>query len=125
MFLNISDVGKNKVFGLDCEMCYTTNGFEAIKISVVDYAGNLVYDSHIKPSAPITDMNTEFHGIQSKDLENKDLPNLAKVQQKLQSLIGCDTILCGHSLDSDLKVLKIIHEKIVDTSAIYPHPGPS
>lgn len=31
------------------------------------------------------------------------------------------TILIGHSLDSDLKALKLIHETVVDTSVLYPH----
>lgn len=31
------------------------------------------------------------------------------------------TILIGHSLDSDLKALKLIHNTVVDTSVLYPH----
>lgn len=31
------------------------------------------------------------------------------------------TILVGHSLDSDLKALKIIHDTVVDTSVLFPH----
>lgn len=36
-----------------------------------------------------------------------------------------ETILIGHSLDSDLTAIKLAHPSIVDTSIIYPHPrGP-
>lgn len=31
------------------------------------------------------------------------------------------TILIGHSLDSDMKALKLIHDVYVDTSVLYPH----
>jgi RNA exonuclease 1 len=31
-------------------------------------------------------------------------------------------ICTGHSLDSDLKAMKISHMKCVDTSVIFPHP---
>lgn len=29
--------------------------------------------------------------------------------------------MIGHSLESDLKALRIIHNKVVDTSVIFPH----
>lgn len=32
-----------------------------------------------------------------------------------------NTILIGHSLESDFKVLKLIHSLVVDTSLLYPH----
>lgn len=31
------------------------------------------------------------------------------------------TILIGHSLESDLKALKLIHSLVVDTSVLFPH----
>lgn len=32
-----------------------------------------------------------------------------------------ETILIGHSLESDLKAMRIVHKKIVDTSVVFPH----
>lgn len=50
---------------------------------------------------------------------------LKDIQQKLVEILHPRTILLGHSLDSDLKALKLTHPFIVDTSIIYPHPrGP-
>lgn len=46
---------------------------------------------------------------------------LRDVQAVLLSKFTADTILIGHSLESDLKVLKLIHEKVVDTSLVFPH----
>ncbi len=31
------------------------------------------------------------------------------------------TILIGHSLESDLKALKLLHQSVVDTSVVFPH----
>ena len=31
-------------------------------------------------------------------------------------------MLVGHSLENDLKALKIVHERVVDTSVLFPHP---
>lgn len=36
-------------------------------------------------------------------------------------MFHADTILVGHSLDSDMKAVKLLHDKVVDTSILYPH----
>ena len=37
-------------------------------------------------------------------------------------IVSQETVLCGHSLDSDLKALKVVHRRCVDTSVLFPHP---
>lgn len=50
---------------------------------------------------------------------------LKDIQQKLLELLNPKVILIGHSLDSDLKALKMTHPFIIDTALLYPHPrGP-
>ena len=50
---------------------------------------------------------------------------LVDVQARLLRILTEDTILIGHSLNSDLNALKMTHPFIVDTSIIFPHPrGP-
>nr|XP_053655912.1 exonuclease GOR-like [Cherax quadricarinatus] len=44
-----------------------------------------------------------------------------KVHKKLLKLIGSDTILIGHDLGFHLLRLRVIHDNIVDTVALYPH----
>lgn len=46
---------------------------------------------------------------------------LYNVQAVLLSMFNSETILIGHSLDSDFKALKLIHDVVVDTSVLYPH----
>lgn len=47
--------------------------------------------------------------------------SLRDVQAILMSMFHSKTILVGHSLESDLKALKLIHNVVVDTSVLYPH----
>lgn len=47
------------------------------------------------------------------------------IQQRLLPFLTPHAILIGHSLNSDLTVLKITHPFVVDTSILYQHPrGP-
>lgn len=32
-----------------------------------------------------------------------------------------DTILIGHALDNDLRALRLVHQRVVDTAALFPH----
>uniref|UniRef100_A0A1A9X254 Exonuclease domain-containing protein n=1 Tax=Glossina brevipalpis TaxID=37001 RepID=A0A1A9X254_9MUSC len=113
-----------KVFALDCEMSYTGLGLEVTKVTVVGYDGTLVYEHFVQPQAEIVDYNTRFSGITAKDLtphSDNEVKTFAQVQQDLLDLIDADTILIGHGLDNDLRVLRIVHKTIVDTSLVYGH----
>ena len=101
-------------------MCYTTRGLEITRVSVVDIHMKEVYESLIKPDAQILDYNTRWSGMNEKILKNckKTLKN---VQMELLEIFNKDTILIGHSLDSDFKSLKLIHRKVIDTSVVFPH----
>ena len=65
-----------------------------------------------------------YSGITPKALEGVTT-SLSDIQTKVLELFRPRTILVGHSLDSDLKALKITHPFIIDTSIAFPHPrGP-
>ncbi|XP_075154630.1 RNA exonuclease prage isoform X2 [Haematobia irritans] len=113
-----------KIYAIDCEMSYTGLGLEVTKVSVVGYDGSLVYEHFVQPQADIVDYNTRFSGITEKDLSpnsNNSIKTFAQVQQDLLKLIDADTILIGHGLDNDLRVLRMVHKTIVDTSLIFSH----
>lgn len=61
-----------------------------------------------------------YSGITEKLLEN-ETRTIRDVQAVLLSMFHSKTILIGHSLESDLKALKLIHHNVVDTSVLFPH----
>ncbi|XP_065831133.1 RNA exonuclease 1 homolog isoform X2 [Oscarella lobularis] len=111
---------RSGIFALDCEMCYTANGLELTRVTVIDHALKSVYETLVRPQLPIVDYNTQFSGITASMME-KVKTSLTDVQRDLMQIFTADSILIGHSLNSDLVTLKIIHAKVVDTSVVFPH----
>lgn len=112
---------KKDIFALDCEMCYTVVGLELTRITVVDFDERIVFDKFVKPQNRVIDYNTRFSGITEVTLSNSDAKSLPEIQAVLLSMFHTRTILVGHSLESDLKALKLIHSLVVDTALIFPH----
>lgn len=108
------------IYALDCEMCSTSIGTEVTKVTVVNHLFQVVYESLVKPKNPILDYNTVFSGLREGDLDNVKV-TLEDVQAELLHLFNDRTILIGHALRNDLKVLKIAHMKVIDTEDVFPH----
>ncbi|PIK59751.1 putative RNA exonuclease 1-like isoform 2 [Apostichopus japonicus] len=112
--------GNPGVFALDCEMCYTSLGLELTRVTVINDKLERVYDSLVKPQNEVVDYNTKFSGITEEDLETVKT-TLQNVQAVLLSMFSSQTILIGHSLESDLLALKLIHSTVIDTALVFPH----
>ncbi|KAK1338400.1 hypothetical protein QTO34_001516 [Cnephaeus nilssonii] len=108
------------IYALDCEMSYTTAGLELTRVTVVDSAGSVVFDTFVRPQRDIVDYNTRFSGVTAAHLARTSV-SLRDVQAVLLTLFNADTILIGHSLHSDLLALKLIHSTVLDTSVLFPH----
>ncbi|KAG0236225.1 RNA exonuclease 3 [Actinomortierella wolfii] len=109
----------HRMVAMDCEMCYTSGGFELARLSVVGEDGQVILDELVKPKHPVIDLNTRFSGI--KSLEDAKF-TLEGVREKLFELIDSNTIIIGQSLENDFKVLRLIHNTVIDTCMMFPHP---
>ncbi|XP_022594856.1 RNA exonuclease 1 homolog [Seriola dumerili] len=112
--------GNGGVFALDCEMCYTKQGLELTRVTVIDSEMKVIYDTFVKPESKVVDYNTRFSGVTEEDLESATI-TLRDVQAVLLSMFSAESILIGHSLESDLLALKLIHSSVVDTAIVFPH----
>jgi len=143
--LDASRPGKTlEVAALDCEMIYTTGGMRVARVSVVDGNGKEVFDKCVKmdegvhvmlvfspppPALVLTisrayrDFNTRFSGITPEMYSTSALQPLVDIRRSLDELISSETILIGHALENDLKTLRMIHFRNVDTAVIFRHPA--
>lgn len=110
------------IAALDCEMVYTTGGFRIARVSVVNADGEEVFDELIKmdDGVEVVDLNTRFSGIHLDEYAGAVL-TLESMRRALGRLIGTDTILIGHALDNDLRALRLVHQRVIDTAALFPH----
>ncbi|XP_071461605.1 RNA exonuclease 5 isoform X3 [Marmota flaviventris] len=115
---NGSVTDNSPLFGLDCEMCITSKGRELTRISLVAEGGSCLMDELVKPDDKIIDYVTCYSGITKKML-NPVKTKLKDVQRQLKALLPPDAVLVGHSVDLDLRALKMIHPYVIDTSLLY------
>ncbi|XP_058055094.1 uncharacterized protein LOC131206530 [Anopheles bellator] len=114
---------QSPMFGVDCEMCGTDDGSSVLtRISIVDETGTVLYDKLVKPRKRIVDYRTRFSGITEQMLHSVT-QRLEDVQRDLRALLPPDAILVGHSLNSDLDAMQMIHPYVIDTSIVYNLSG--
>lgn len=124
-FIEIKGISNKNIkdpnfYALDCEMVNTTIGIEIVRVTVINHEGEEIYESKVKPKNLILDYKSKYSGITEDSLKNCS-KRLLDVQLDLLKVFDKDTILIGHSLESDLKALKMVHYNVVDTSIMYPH----
>lgn len=122
-------------------MIYTTGGLRVARVSVVDGAGTEIFDELVRMDDGVepvyviqaglrittltlllSDYITRFSGITLEEHSKALLP-LASIRASLDALMDRETILIGHALDNDLKTLRIIHHRCVDTAILFRHPS--
>ncbi|KAL9712879.1 RNA exonuclease 3 [Leucoagaricus gongylophorus] len=110
------------IAAMDCEMVYTTGGFRVARVSLVDGEGKVVFDELIQmdEGVYVTDYNTRFSGVTEENHSKATAP-LALIRKTLDKFINQETILVGHALDNDLKTMRIVHKRCVDTAILFPH----
>ncbi|AMD18951.1 HBR050Wp [Eremothecium sinecaudum] len=115
-------VGDSNVLGLDCEMAYTSYGYELIRLTVVDFwTKKALFDEIVQPLGEIIDLNSQFSGVHEIDRATSLTFEDARKIFLGPKMINTNSILIGHGLENDLNILRIIHDKIIDTAILYPN----
>ncbi|KAL4964673.1 uncharacterized protein BDV14DRAFT_190135 [Aspergillus stella-maris] len=118
------DVELGKYIAIDCEMVGVgpnpDNDSVLARISLVNYNGDQVYDSYVRPKEMVTDWRTYVSGILPKHMI--EARTLEHVQKEVGEILD-GRILVGHALRNDLDALLLSHPKrdIRDTSKHPPY----
>lgn len=90
------------------------------RVSIVNFNGDQVYDSYVRPKEMVTDWRTHVSGITPKHLAVAR--ELEQVQEDVASILD-GRILVGHAVRNDLDALLLGHPKrdIRDTSKYPPY----
>ncbi|KAL6711450.1 RNA exonuclease 3 [Coniothyrium glycines] len=121
----------------DCEMGYTTNGLEMLRLTVISWPMHKpLVDVLVKPLGHILDVNTRFSGVTAEQFVNAkayDPANPKPMRHDLcivespyaardlfLSLVSPETPVLGHALENDLNTIRLIHPNIIDTVLLYP-----
>lgn len=111
------------MFGLDCEMCYTSAGCnEVTRISIVNENCESIYETLVLPKNKILNYLTPYSGITAEMMTNVT-KTIEEVQRDIQQLLPSDAILVGQSLNCDLMACRMMHPYIIDTSVIFNLSG--
>ncbi|KAJ5088311.1 RNA exonuclease 4 [Penicillium angulare] len=108
-----------KYIAMDCEMVGVgpnpDNDSVLARISIVDFNGDQIYDSYVRPKEMVTDWRTHVSGIAPKHMV--EARTLEAVQKEVAEIMD-GRILVGHAVSNDLDALLIGHPKrdIRDTS---------
>lgn len=118
-----------KAVALDAEMFYTVGGYEVSRVTAVDFFTEAtLIDVLVHPRyAPVLDYNTKWSGVSAESYESGQLPVLQfeEMKGRLAGIIGEETIMIGHSLDNDLRVLEVlgfIMICVLYLKTLYNHP---
>lgn len=116
--------GLSNVISIDCEMGFTTLGYEMIRLTMVDFFTNRVlFDKITRPLGEVLDLNSEYSGVHEiKDSDS--IPYDDAMKEILnKNMINKNTILIGHGFENDLNVMRLIHDKCIDTAVMFLRKG--
>lgn len=120
-FIKTSKVdGEENVLALDCEMGFTSLGYEMIRLTIVDFfTSKTLFDEIVQPLGDVVDLNTQFSGV--SEINRKTSLSFNETMDRVVSpkLINANSILIGHGLENDLNVMRIVHQRIIDTAILY------
>lgn len=118
------DAEHTPIVAMDCEMVGTgPDGRHDVlgRVSVVNYLGDVLYDTFVKPGEEVTDYRTQWSGIRPSDIGPESTAVTAVEAQQVVGELLKGRIVVGHALKNDFRVLQIAHpwHLVRDTSNYY------
>ena len=115
-----------QVIAMDCEMCETTNpetkekNHSALcRVSIVDAGTDeVLLNTLVKPEWPVTDYRTFINGITEESLKGVEF-TVEHAQEFMKALCSEETVVVGHAVQNDLKVLKMEHYCVADSAFLF------
>lgn len=121
----VKGVMKRKAIALDCEMVGLSGGRDELaRLCAIDlFTGEVLVDTLVFPTEAVRDWRSRFSGVtmaMMREARNtgKALNGWPAARAKLFELADAETILVGHALNHDLKVLYVSHKRVVDSSLL-------
>ena len=114
-----------KAIVLDCEMAEVKGlSSEVVQVCAVDYlTGTVLLNKLVDPGEKVYDWRPEIHGITHATMQEAVSQGLAlagwtEARVELWKLLDEDTILVGQALQHDLKALRMVHPRVVDSAIL-------
>lgn len=112
---------KRRAIVMDCEMVGIPHNLsEVARICVVDYlTGDVLIDCFVDPVEQVHDWRSRFSGITKENMaeakyDKNCFPNWRAARAAVLQFVDANTTLIGTALQNDLKILRLVHSKIVD-----------
>lgn len=112
-----------KILAMDCEFVGVGEGgveSELARVSIVNFFGNVIFDTFVQPRDKVTDWRTWVSGVTPADMKNAI--SFKEAQEKVAQLLE-GRVLVGHAIQNDLEALFLTHPRaqIRDTSKHTPY----
>ena len=116
-----------QAIAIDCEMCETRDPVSGEKnhnalcrVSIVNAENpdEVLLDTLVKPSWPVTDYRTWVNGIKKEDLEGVQF-TLRHAQAFMLALCSDETVILGHAIHNDLAAMRVEHSCGGDSALLF------
>lgn len=100
-----------KYIALDCEMVGVGGNEDRsvlARVSIVNFHGQQVYDSFVRPKEFVTDWRTHVSGVAPRHMATAR--SLEAVQATVEGILR-DRVLVGHAIKNDLEAMMLVHPK--------------
>ncbi|KAL2859028.1 ribonuclease H-like domain-containing protein [Aspergillus pseudodeflectus] len=118
---------KRKAIALDCEMVGVGpkgNQDALAFLSAVDFfTGEVLINNYVQPTEKIKQWRSRVSGVTPPGLaaavaSGQAIFGWEAARQALWENADANTVLIGHSLDNDLRILRILHFQVVDSAIL-------